>query len=101
VISVRLYREAFAPALVAMVVLLFSLQGRPDPLPSVVASAEFDQRAAARLDREIVTAAPERTPRSDGDAAIGAMVERRFDSVREGEVTEQRFGDDGGLRNVI
>jgi hypothetical protein len=101
VISVRLYREAFAPALVAMVVLLFSLQGRPDPLPSVVASAEFDQRAAAKLDREIVTAAPERTPGSDGDAAIAAMVERRFESVREGEVTEQRFGDDGGLRNVI
>lgn len=100
-ISVRLYREAFAPALVAMVVLLFSLQGRPDPLPSVVASAEFDQRAAAKLDRQIVTTAPERTPGSDGDAAIAAMVERRFESVREGEVTEQRFGDDGELRNVI
>jgi hypothetical protein len=106
VISVRLYREAFAPALVAVVVLLFSLQGRPDPLPSVVASAEFDQRAAAKLDREIVSAAPDRPPGSEGDATIAAMVERRFASIREGQVTEQRFGgsfdgDDVELRNLI
>jgi hypothetical protein len=106
VISVRLYREAFAPALVAVVLLLFSLQGRPGPLPSVVASAEFDQRAAAKLDRQIVSAAPSRTPGSEGDAAIAAMVERHFAGVREGEVTEQRFdgsfeGDDVELRNLI
>jgi len=69
VINLRLYRQAFAPALVAVVVLLFSLQGRPDPLPPVVASAEFDQDAAAKIDRQIVAAAPSRTPGSDGDRA--------------------------------
>jgi hypothetical protein len=106
VISFRLYRAAFAPALVAAVVLLFSLQGRPEPLSSVVASAEFDQEAAAKLDRQIVGAAPARTPGSAGDAAIADMVERRFAGVREGQVAEQRFdgsfeGEDVQLRNVI
>jgi hypothetical protein len=106
VISFRIYREAFAPALLAVVVLLFSLQGRPDPLPPVVASAEFDQDAAAKIDRQIVDAAPVRPPGSDGDLAIADMVEKRFMSVSEGQVAQQRFdgsfeGNDVQLRNLI
>jgi hypothetical protein len=106
VISFRIYREAFAPALLAVVVLLFSLQGRPDPLPPVVASAEFDQDAAAKIDRQIVDAAPVRPPGSDGDRAIADMVEKRFKSVSEGQVAQQRFdgsfeGNDVQLRNLI
>jgi hypothetical protein len=106
VINLRLYRQAFAPALVAVVVLLFSLQGRPDPLPPVVASAEFDQDAAAKIDRQIVEAAPARTPGSDGDRAIADMVQKRFMGVDEGQVAQQSFdasfdGNDVQLRNVI
>lgn len=105
-ISFRIYRAAFAPALVVVIVLLFSLQARPAPLPSVVASAEFDQAAAARLDRQIVDAAPVRTPGSEGDEAIAELVEKRFAGVSEGRVTEQRFdhsfeGDEVELRNLI
>jgi hypothetical protein len=106
VISFRIYREAFAPALLAVVVLLFSLQGRPDPLPPVVASAEFDQDAAAKIDRQIVDAAPVRPPGSDGDLAVADMVEKRFMRVSEGQVAQQRFdgsfeGNDVQLRNLI
>ena len=105
-INFRIYRAAFAPALAVVVVLLFSLQDRPAPLPPVVASAEFDQDAAAKIDRQIVDAAPVRTPGSEGDGAIADLVERRFASVSEGQVTEQRFdhsfeGDDVELRNLI
>jgi hypothetical protein len=39
VIDLRLYRAGFAPALVAVVILLFALEPRPGPLPSVVAPA--------------------------------------------------------------
>lgn len=104
--SFRIYRAAFAPALAMVVVLLFSLQGRPAPLPPVVASAEFDEHAAARIDRQIVEAAPTRTPGSEGDRAIADLVARRFAGVREGQVAEQRFvhsfeGEDVDLRNVI
>ena len=105
-ISFRIYRAAFVPALAVVVLLLFSLQGRPAPLPPVVASAEFDQDAAAKTDREIVGAAPVRTPGSEGDQAIADLVEKRFASVSEGQVTEQRFdhsfeGEDVELRNLI
>ena len=105
-INHRLYRAAFAPALATVVVLLFSLQGRPAPLPTVVAPAEFDQQAAARLDRQIVDSAPVRTPGSEGDAAIADLVAKRFGSVREGQVAEQQFdhsfdGEDVELRNLI
>ncbi len=105
-ISTRIYRQAFAPALVAAVVVLFSLQGRPDPLPPAVASAEFDQEAAAKIDRQIVEAAPDRTPGSDGDGALADMVEKRFMSVSEGQVAQQSFdgsfdGKDVQLRNLI
>ena len=87
-------------------VLLFSLQGRPAPLPPVVASAEFDQRAAARIDRQITEAAPVRTPGSEGDGAIADLVAKRFAGVREGQVAEQRFdhnfeGEDVELRNLV
>jgi hypothetical protein len=105
-INFRVYRAAFAPALVAIVVLLFSLQGRPGPLPTVVASAEFDEQAAAKIDRQIVRTAPARTPGGDGDEAIADLVAERFASVDEGQVAEQTFdhsfeGDERELRNLI
>jgi hypothetical protein len=105
-INFRVYRAAFAPALAALVVLLFSLQGRPGPLPTVVASAEFDEQAAARIDRQIVRTAPARTPGGEGDQAIADLVAERFASVDEGQVAEQTFehsfeGDEHELRNLI
>src|SRR4051794_41974714 len=78
VVAFRIYRAGFAPALAAVIVLLFALTAPPDPLPSVVAPAEFDELAAARIGRQIVEAAPDRTPGSDGDAEIADMVQRRL-----------------------
>jgi Peptidase family M28 len=105
-IDFRIYRAGFAPALAAVIVLLFALTAPPDPLPGVVAPAEFDEGAAARIARQIVDTAPERTPDSQGDAAIAQMVEHRFKQVEGGEVSEQTFtgefdGDEVDLRNVI
>jgi hypothetical protein len=102
----RIYRAGFAPALTSVIVLLFALTAPPGPLPAVVAPAEFDEVAAARTARQIVEAAPDRAPGSEGDAAIADMVERRFAEVDEGEVAEQQFeaefeGEDVQLRNVI
>jgi peptidase M28-like protein len=104
--SLRLYRAGFAPALAAIVLILFALTAPPDPLPGGVASAEFDELAAGRIERQIVAAAPDRTPGSEGDAAIGQMVEQHFREIEGGLVSEQRFGGefdghDVELRNVI
>jgi len=106
VTSFRIYRAAFVPALATVVVLLFSLQGRPAPLPPVVASAEFDEHAAARIDRQIVNAAPARPPGSEGDEVVADMVAKRFEGVAEGQLAEQRFehsfdGNQVELRNLI
>jgi hypothetical protein len=102
----RIYRAGFAPALVAVIVLLFALTAPPDPLPTVVAPAEFDELAATRMARQIVAAAPDRTPGSEGDARIADLVERRFSQVDGGEVSSQSFtgefdGNDVDMRNVI
>jgi hypothetical protein len=101
-IDFRIYRAGFFPALAAVVVLLFALQAPPAPLPPVVAPAEFDQVAAAKLARQIVDVGPARTPGSGGDAAVADLVERRFGAVSEGELATQSFTSDGrDLRNVI
>jgi Peptidase family M28 len=106
VIDFRLYRAGFLPALVSVVVALFALQVPPAPLPPVVAPAEFDQVAAAKIARQIVDQAPVRTPGSAGDATIAELVEKRFKAVRDGQVAEQRFtssldGREVNLRNLI
>jgi Peptidase family M28 len=106
VIDFRLYRAAFLPALLAVVILLFAVQTPPAPLPTVVAPAEFDEVGAAKIARQIVDRAPARAPGSAGDAAIADMVETRFRAVRDGQVAEQDFtgsvdGKDVQLRNLI
>jgi Peptidase family M28 len=101
VVDLRLYRIAFVPALIALVVLLFSLQSQPDPLRPLVAPAGFDGSTAAGFARQIVARAPDRTPGSSGDLRAAAMVERAFRRVAAGQVVTQSFGPGGRLRNVI
>jgi len=105
-IDFRLYRAGFAPALAAVIVLLFALTAPPDPLPSAVAPAEFDGDGATRIARQIVETAPDRAPGSTGDAEIAGFVARHFQQVEGGEISEQTFtgqfgGDDVDMKNVI
>lgn len=102
----RLYRLAFLPALVAVIVALFSLEPVPDPLEAPISLASFDEDGAAQTARQIVEAAPERTPGSEGDAEIADRVAERFGEIGSAQVSEQQFsssfeGDDVELRNVI
>jgi hypothetical protein len=101
VVDLRLYRVAFVPALIALVVLLFSLQSQPDPLRPLVAPAGFDGSTAAGFARQIVAQAPDRAPTSSGDLRAAAIVERNFRRVAAGQVVTQSFGPGGRLRNVI
>jgi hypothetical protein len=106
VVDFRLYRLAFAPALIAIVALMFSLDGVPASLDPAVPPGSFEERRAAALARQIVETAPERTPGSDGDAAAAELVAERFEEVRAGTVAEQEVeskydGDDVVLRNVV
>jgi MFS family permease len=103
----RIYRLAFAPALVALVVLMFSVEPIPEPVraPETFA-ADFDGRRATTTARRIAEETPGRAPGSDGDAATADEVAERFTSVEAGKVTEAEFdgtfdGEDVELRNVM
>ncbi len=102
----RIYRLAFAPALVALVVLMFSVEPIPEPVqaPETFA-ADFDGRRAAATARRIIQLAPERTPGSEGDQAVADSIAERFGEIEAGKVTEQDYegsfdGEDVELRNV-
>jgi hypothetical protein len=106
VIDPRIYRAGFLPALVALVVVMFSVEPLPDPLQPPISPAEFEAGPAAHIASQIVHAAPERAPGSEGDAAAADLVTQSFSEIEGGEVSEQPFegsfdGDDVSLRNVI
>ena len=98
----RVYRAAFMPALLALVLTMFSLQSRPAPLPQgLAADVLFDGRVAAAETARIVAAAPDRRPGGAGTAHRRAG--RRRARVRAASRVEpQRFSHAGReLVNVI
>ncbi len=106
VIDFRLYRLAFAPALLAGIVVMFSLQGAPRAIEQRPLVGTFESDRAAAVARQIVSSAPEREPGSAGDERIADLVVQRFGEIGAGAVNEQSFdasvdGDDVSLRNVI
>ncbi len=105
-IDLRLYRLAFLPAVLAVVVVMFSLEGMPDPLEPVTPASTFEADRAAAIARQIATTAPDREPGSAGDAGVAALVANRFDEIPAGAVSQQRAeasyeGDDVTLTNVV
>jgi hypothetical protein len=98
----RVYRAAFVPALLALVLTMFSLQSRPRPLPQgLAADVLFDGRVAAAEAARIVAAAPDRRTGGVGDRRIADRVDRALHSG--GFIVErQRFSHAGErLVNVI
>jgi len=105
-INPRVYRIAFVPALLAVIVALFSLEPLPPPIEESPATSTFDARGVAATTRALVELAPDRSPGSSGDAAVADFVEERFRGQRTGSVAEQHFeanigGEQVELRNVI
>jgi hypothetical protein len=101
-IEPRVYRAAFVPAIVAAVLVMFSLQDRPRPLPQgLAADVLFDGRLAAAGAQRIAEREPDRAPGSAGDRRTAALVADGF--ARRGfSVERDRFEHDGrGLENVI
>ncbi|MEJ7875180.1 MAG: hypothetical protein WKF62_00855, partial [Solirubrobacterales bacterium] len=102
----RLYRFAFAPALAALVVLAFSLQGAPEPVEPPPGTLEFDATGAAKSTRDILALGDERRPGSETDDAAADLVAERFRTVVAGALAEQTVvasvdGSDVELRNVL
>lgn len=105
-VDFRLYRLSFLPAVGAVIVIMFSLQGTPRALQPALPPAAFEGEHATAVARQLATRAPERQPGTDGDAAAAAIVAERFAEIPAGIVTEQEVesdydGDEVALRNVV
>jgi hypothetical protein len=106
VIDPRIYRVGFLPAIVALIVVMFSVEPVPEPLSFPIPTTSFEAGPAANAARQIADVAPSRTPGGEGDQVAADLVAGRFTAIHGGEVSEQRFessfeGEEVELRNVI
>jgi MFS family permease len=108
VIEPRVYRAAFVPALLAIVLAMFSFESRPGALEQgLPADVLFDGAQAADLATRIANDNPDRRAGTSGDLATadrvaGAFAARGFSGGRGGQPQIQRFTHAGhDLVNVI
>jgi len=94
VIEPRIYRAAFVPALLAVVLTMFSFQSRPGPLSQgLPADVLFDGNQAAVLAGRIASQEPDRRAGSPGDRATAQLVADTF--------AARGFAGGGGARPVV
>ena len=101
-IEPRIYRAAFLPALLALVLVAFSLESPPRALDQgLAADALFEGDIAIATVRAITTAAPDRAPGSAGDQATARRVTAAF-RVHGFTTSVDRWDEDGHkLVNVV
>ena len=101
-IEPAVYRAAFVPALLAVLLAMFSLEDRPRPLQQgLAADVLFDGRVAAVRAASIADANPDRTAGSAGDRAVARLVATQL-AARGFRVETDRFSHAGrDLVNVV
>lgn len=102
-IEPRIYRAAFLPAALAVLLVAFSFQTRPPALgQGLPGDVLFDAEAAIAQARELATASPDRRVGTDGDRAVADLARRAFLS-RQFATSVDRWKDDDGteLLNVL
>ncbi|HWI74715.1 MAG TPA: M28 family peptidase [Baekduia sp.] len=87
----RLYRVAFVPVLLALLVAAFSLQDRPRPIGTTLTPEAFDGIRAGQTLDELAQRFPSRRPGSAGDEALAAYVAAQFRDTVPGTVAENHF----------
>src|SRR4051794_9971200 len=102
VIEPRIYRAAFLPALLALVLVAFSLESPPHPVAQgLAADALFEGTTAISTVRDIASTTPDRRVGRPGDDAVASRVKQAF--VSHGfATTVDRFAENGTqLVNVV
>jgi hypothetical protein len=89
-LDLRVYRAAFAPAVLAAVITAFSLGSPPRGATTTLAPDAFQGSRALRQLRQLVTAYPDRRPGSAGDRALGRDVAAQMRATGL-EVSTRRF----------
>jgi hypothetical protein len=98
----RLYRVAFVPVLIALLVAAFSLQDRPRAIGTTFTPESFDgERAQQTLD-SLYGLFPNRRPGSRADDRMATEVARRLRAVVPGTVEVHRYRGEtiDGTRNL-
>jgi len=111
VLDVRVYRAAFLPALIALFVVAFSLEGRPSALRTRAVADAFDPIRAYGSPQvrdsllQLGAAFPERRPGSAGDAALADRVDAVFRtagfSVARTRISGRAVDGEAGLETVV
>jgi peptidase M28-like protein len=104
-LDIRIYRAAFLPVLLALVVVMFSLENRPPALSSTLAPDAFDAKSAYGTASDIVRREPDRRPGSLGNRRVADLVESRLHSLSGFETSRDEFdakvdGSDTSMMNV-
>jgi hypothetical protein len=87
----RLYRVAFVPVLLALLVAAFSLQDRPRPIGTTLTPEAFDGIRAEQMLDDLAKRFPERRPGSAGDEALAGYVAAQLRATVPGTVAENPF----------
>jgi hypothetical protein len=102
-IEPRIYRAAFLPAALAVMLVAFSFQTRPPALQQgLPGDVLFDGDATVAQARELATVSPDRRAGSEGNRAVADLVRRAFLSRQFGtSVDRWQDGDGTDLVNVM
>jgi hypothetical protein len=93
-IEPRIYRAAFVPALLAVVLTMFSFQSRPRALEQgLAADVLFDGNQATQLAARIAAESPDRRPGTPGNLATAQLVADTFET--------RGFGGGPGPRPLV
>jgi hypothetical protein len=87
----RLYRVAFVPVLLALLVAAFSLQDRPRAIGTTLSPEAFDGIRAGQTLDALADQFPSRRPGSEGDDALATSVAGRLRQSVPGTVAEHRY----------
>ena len=100
----RVYRAALLPVLLALIVVAFSLENRPDPLRTTLTADAFDQVRAERLLDRLAAEYPVRPAGSVPDAALAGRVAAELRAALPGVRVVRRVIDartPGGDRELV
>lgn len=101
-IEPRIYRAVFVPALLAFVLVMFSLESRPKPLPQgLAADVVFDGDQATTTTRAVLAAGRDRRAGTPGDLTAAKLVADAFTARGFSTRTDEFEGKGERLANVV
>lgn len=102
-LDLRLYRVAFVPVLLALLVAAFSLQDRPRPIGTTQSPEGFDRFRAQQTLKTDLAAFTDRRPGSAGDERLAAYVAAQLRRSVPGTLEEHRYRAEtiDGKRNLV